>query len=125
MGTGICMDINWKDFEEGKHDQKPLALTQVLYKTELLIFSSAWTIREEEIKPETRSETINYWAWRLDPIIKSQLGKFHFLCANRVGKEKQTNFVGTSCVLELRPSPCLHAALDCTQRKCLRHKIDI
>lgn len=25
VGTGICMDINWKDFEEGKHVNMELA----------------------------------------------------------------------------------------------------
>ena len=24
VGVAICMDINWKDFEEGKHDETPL-----------------------------------------------------------------------------------------------------
>ncbi len=111
------MDINWKDFAEGQHENFELAKFQIQEKTQLLIFSSAWTIREEEIQKDTGKDTLNYWAWRLTPLIESKaVPQFTFLCANRVGKESGQNFIGTSCVLQLRPSCGLVATLGCKEQ---------
>ena len=62
-------------------------------------------IRDYKLQANTSKITLNYWAWCLS-LIDSNLNmhKFTFICANSVGKEFDTTFVGTSCILELRPS---------------------
>ena len=41
-GVGICMDINMKDFEEARYQERKLADAQVAEKTQMLIFMTAW-----------------------------------------------------------------------------------
>jgi hypothetical protein len=57
------------------------------------LFSSAWTGDEVKTEKDSVNDTLEYWVWRLDKIIKEpSVQKFTFICADRVGKEKETKF---------------------------------
>jgi hypothetical protein len=51
------------------------------------------------------NETLNYWANRLLPIIedKQDIKPVYFICSNRVGFEEGTGYMGSSCILKLKP----------------------
>ena len=111
-GFGICMDINWKDFEQARilRDEAVLADHQIAHDNQLLIFVAAWCdpTPNKEVADESdeMSETFNYWASRLVKVARSKTMSnrpFHFICSNRVGVEKSIMFVGTSCAIQLRP----------------------
>ena len=84
-----------------------LADYQVREKTQLLLWSTAWVIEEQnEIDffkdklDQLSLYNINYWAERLDPIVKSQ-GKqpFYLIASNRAGLEGTSMFIGSTCTM--------------------------
>lgn len=91
-----------------------------------MIFSSAWT--DPNTHPEDKkriSETLGYWAWRLGPICESALANFYFICSDRVGTEKETTFMGSSCFIQLRPTMRVMENLGVKQQAILRRKVDL
>ena len=71
------------------------------------MFSSAWTSSEKYPSDQkATTDTINYWGSRLGPIIDDKTTKDHcyFICSNRVGVELEEQYMGSSCILILRPS---------------------
>jgi predicted amidohydrolase len=72
VGSGVCMDINWKDFKEGHSHEKFLADFQVANGTQLLLWSTAWVIEGQADIDFFKGKldqlslyNINYWAERL------------------------------------------------------------
>ena len=61
------------------------------------------------------SETINYWALRLRPLLGQ---KSYFVCADRVGMEGITTFCGSSCHISLK-EPALLGNLDAAEESVL------
>jgi protein N-terminal amidase len=107
------MDINPNDFKSS-FDEYEYANHVVENESELVFFSCAWCDFEP---PETDTyPTIAYWAARLTPIIQNlHKGTYpqkncYFLCANRIGNENGTFFVGASCVLSLKEPQILAQA---------------
>lgn len=115
---GICMDINPYEFE-APFEAYELARFCAAEEVELLLFSSAWCNRHPEEPPELAQapdgrETLEYWASRLQPLIRRRDGggmprRAYFVCADRVGVEHGTTFCGTSCVLSLAEPAVLGA----------------
>jgi predicted amidohydrolase len=80
----------------------------------LILFSSAWLDPNSYPNDQTATfETINYWANRLIPIIKDTKSKepCYFVCSNRVGTELGETYMGSSCIMKLRPQVELVANL--------------
>ncbi|RMX64270.1 hypothetical protein DD238_005371 [Peronospora effusa] len=113
ISFGICMDINPDDFkapflayEFGSHVAEK--------QSDLVLFACAWNDFEaHDFEPYS---TLSYWVQRLSPVIdalaKAEYSKrnCHFLCANRIGTENGTFFVGASCVISLKePAVIAHA----------------
>ncbi|RLN64943.1 hypothetical protein BBJ28_00009896 [Nothophytophthora sp. Chile5] len=105
ISFGICMDINPDDFkapfsayEFGSH--------VVTHASDLVLFACAWN--DFEPHDVTPYRTLSYWGQRLSPVIDAlandAYGKpnCHFLCANRIGSENGTFFVGASCAMSLK-----------------------
>lgn len=50
---------------------------------------------------------MNYWLWRLYPLVNRKENpvtrKFVFLCADKVGKDDKTTYVGTTCAIKVNP----------------------
>ena len=110
-GVGICMDVNWKDFDMSLIQEKKLADHQVANETQMLIFLSAWCNPEPNYQvtdeAEEISSTVNCWADRLFPIVMSKRtnpNPFYLVACNRTGVEKTVLFLGSSVVLKLRPN---------------------
>jgi protein N-terminal amidase len=113
ISFGICMDINPNDFtapfeayEFGTHAAK--------HASDLVLLSCAWCDFEP---PDVETyPTLSYWAERLSPIIDALRNReyakanCYFLCANRIGSENGTFFVGASCAMSLKePALLAHA----------------
>jgi protein N-terminal amidase len=112
-GIGICMDINYKDFED--FWQFEMAEYCRDNQIELVLFPTAWTLQGEEevdVERETkeRDELYNYWTMRMLPHCSArwQLRKdvgarneseWVFAAADRCGKERETCYKGLSCVM--------------------------
>ena len=122
--VAICMDINYR--LKVDYFEFPLAHYLVKEKTELLLFPTAWTLKEGEgLNPEDEQkemqEQINYWAMRLlphcddywgldrcvgkviDGVEQRNSNEWIFVAADRVGRDNKTTFKGTSCVLKFNP----------------------
>ena len=104
---GVCMDINPWEFR-APFDAWELARA-ALHATppcSMLLFSSAWCDRNPEDPPDyvpppiDADDTLSYWAARLRPLAEAPT-PFFFVCADRIGREGQTNFCGCSCVMQL------------------------
>lgn len=72
----------------------------------MIIFSAAWL--DPNVYPNDEKatfETLNYWANRLIPIIKDKkdIKPCYFVCSNRVGTELGENYMGSSCIMKLKP----------------------
>lgn len=91
-----------------------------------MIFSSGWTDPNNNPDDKKRIyETLNCWAWRLTPIIESQMPKFTFICSDRVGKEKETSFIGSSCFIQIQPKVDILGHLNHKEQNLLRMKVDL
>lgn len=126
ISFGICMDINPHEFT-APFDAFEFATQVVTHGSDLVLFSCAWCDHDRE---ETETyPTLSYWATRLTPVVRAlQRRTFakracHFLCANRVGDENGTHFVGASCAMSLE-EPALLAHASRTEECVLRVTID-
>ena len=104
----ICMDINPKQFK----DPTEFKLAEFCKNEEIdaLFFVSAWLDSEVgKIGKESIQKTINYWLYRLYLLLQSDedksryTRKWAFFCSNRVGKEDDNTFTGSSCVVKGNP----------------------
>lgn len=114
ISFGICMDINPHEFT-APFDAFEFATHVVAHGSDLVLFACAWCDHD---RTETETyPTLSYWATRLTPVVRAlQERAFakpacHFLCANRVGDENGTLFVGASCAMSLEePAVLAHAS---------------
>lgn len=115
-GLGICMDINYKDFENFfEFELGEYGRDQDL---DCLLFPTAWTVSgETELSenPEIECEELYcYWQTRLLPMLNSSLTlprgpkiwprlekEWVFAAADRVGREDETLYKGFSGVMVL------------------------
>jgi len=101
----ICMDINPWEFR-APFDAFELAHAALQAGAGVLLFSSAWCDRSPDDPqdyappPIDAGDTLSYWAARLRPLLEAPEVR-HFVCADRVGCEGETNFCGCSCVMQL------------------------
>lgn len=108
--VAICMDINCYEFQD--NGQFELANFMKKEQADALFFIAAWKDSNELQTGEGIKEMLNYWIYRLSPLISSDKNKkniedlykrFAFFCAGRVGKEESTVFTGCSCALKFNP----------------------
>lgn len=104
----ICMDINPYEFK----DTNEFGLAEFCKKEEIdaLFFLCAW-LDNEPGNPGAGviKGMINYWIYRLYLLMQDKSDptryqrKWAFFCANRIGKEGDTTFLGCSCALKCNP----------------------
>lgn len=107
--VAICMDINPYEFRD--NSEFKLADFCRDSKIDALFFLSAWGDHEpENNKPTAIEGAINYWLYRLHPLMKSKNSgdnryerPWAFYCVDRVGKEDDTTFIGCSCTVKANP----------------------
>ena len=109
--VAICMDLNCYEFQD--NGQFELAEFCKKEQADALFFLSAWKDSDEKTaNGDSIKEMLNYWIYRLSPIISSDKNqkieeksykRWAFFCADRVGKEEDTVFVGCSCALKFNP----------------------
>jgi protein N-terminal amidase len=90
VGVGICMDINPYQFKTD-FNAFEWATFQDTHKSKILLLSNAWLKQENETRTDLTivSETIQYWAMRMSPLIKSSIGTDIIVCiSNRTGIER-------------------------------------
>lgn len=105
ISFGVCMDINPHEFT-APFEAFEFASNVVAHGSDLVLFACAWCDHDPD---ETETDgTLSYWAVRLTPITRAlRSGAFakqhcYFLCANRIGEDNGTQFVGASCAMSLR-----------------------
>lgn len=118
LGLGICMDINPCEFTAPFEDYE-LATHWKVSQADLMAFSTNWTSSRPDEDPK---QLINYWALRLTPVLEDAHKAAFFLAADRVGSEKGTAFMGSSCIVQTRP-PKLLASLDKTSEGLLQRSV--
>ena len=107
------MDINPYQFKS-PYEKMEFANYHRAENNSMILFSSAWldpnTYKNDK---EATMETINYWANRLIPLVKDTVDQkpCYFVCSNRVGSEAGDNYMGSSCILKLKPGVELVANL--------------
>lgn len=99
IGVGICMDLNPYEFKApfSKCEFGNFCLKS---EVELIVFMANWILRDKPSEEKTM-EIINYWISRLAPILKKSTKKVYLCTSNRIGKENETSFIGSSCILQL------------------------
>jgi len=102
---GICMDLSPDRFE-APFDAYELSSFAAKHNAEMMICSMAWISSTPVPDPHhtesgkswgETADVINYWAMRCVPFWK--LEDRSFVTCNRVGKEGDTIFTGTSCAI--------------------------
>ncbi|GAA5981655.1 hypothetical protein JCM10908_004551 [Rhodotorula pacifica] len=119
----ICMDLNMPTFES-PFDKFELATFASENEADIVVGSMAWLDSEPPLETDSREkdsresrdgedlasqwedvrDVISYWVLRLSPLLGSGAA---FVCANRVGREGDVVFTGSSCALELSDRPCV------------------
>ena len=101
VGFGICMDVNPYQFK-APFDKFEFANYQLQAKSNILLMSMAWLTPGTPITSETIPNALNYWAVRLSPLIEKSTQPVLVCIANRTGTERDTRFIGCSCVLLIK-----------------------
>lgn len=106
--VAICMDINTYKFLD--HTKFELADFCQSENVDALFLSCNWIDSDPSKQgKDAITQNINYWLYRLyklleDPKDKTRYTrKWAFFCANRVGKEENTTFCGSSCSVRCNP----------------------
>lgn len=112
-GIAICMDIQYKDLDMSLKDSKKLAHYQTENETQMLIWLTAWTgVDPKRVQEGDFSETQltakwnSHWVDDLEPVTRSgeqSANPFYFVACNRIGVEKTGMFIGSSCIVKIRP----------------------
>ena len=114
ISFGICMDINPDNFES-PFTKFEYASHVVANASDLVLFACAWC-ESDPVDTTDTFPTLHYWAARLTPIIEALHRDAYpkdncvFLCANRIGTENGTFFVGASCAMSLKEPKVLASA---------------
>ncbi|BGP24529.1 hypothetical protein Rt10032_c03g1354 [Rhodotorula toruloides] len=120
LAPAICMDLNPPRFD-APFDKFEFGEFAAREKVDVLVVSMSWLdseppleqteeeSKEEKADWEETSQVMSYWVLRLNPLLRSGAA---VVCANRIGREGDTVFTGSSAVIELgdRPSVVAHAS---------------
>ncbi|KAJ8295121.1 Protein N-terminal amidase [Rhodotorula toruloides] len=124
LAPAICMDLNPPRFD-APFDKFEFGEFAAKEKVDLVVVSMAWldseppleqagggegeTSKEEKDDWEETNQVMSYWVLRLNPLLGSGAA---VICANRIGREGDTVFTGSSAAIELgdRPSVVAHAS---------------
>ncbi|BGP39909.1 hypothetical protein JCM10450v2_003885 [Rhodotorula kratochvilovae] len=109
---GICMDLNEKDFAPTR--EYALASFAARERADVLVVAMSWLDSEPPLAGENDGEerddwvevrdTLSYWVMRCAPLLGSGAA---LVAANRVGREGETVFTGSSCAVELGDRPAV------------------
>ncbi|GAA5960396.1 hypothetical protein JCM21900_003539 [Sporobolomyces salmonicolor] len=124
LAPAICMDLNPKDFV-APFEAFEFASFAKQEEVDIVACSMSWldsepprATAEEGEEEEGRTEwekvhrTLGYWVMRMEPLMESGVA---FVGCNRVGREGDTIFTGSSCAIELQDRPTV--VKYATQRK--------
>ncbi|GAA5891333.1 hypothetical protein JCM5296_006902 [Sporobolomyces johnsonii] len=113
LAPAICMDLNPKDFV-APFEAFEFASFAKREEVDVVACSMSWLDSEpprgahEEEDEGGRTEwdkvhrTLGYWVMRMEPLMESGVA---FVGCNRVGREGDTVFTGSSCAIELQERP--------------------
>jgi protein N-terminal amidase len=130
-GHGICMDINPKQFKS------PFGLFEFgtyhcEQETDILLLSMNWLfdLNPCDLEPnklrEEEMQLMNYWAFRLSPLIKNKKKPTVVCISNRIGLEENVQFAGTSCILHIsNQKVSLIGHLTAIEQSCLVCDLDL
>ena len=107
VGVGICMDINPYEFTAPFRDYE-LASYWRDQDVDLCIFCTNWTRGDGD---NSSIGLLNYWLSRMVPLLEREKNSY-FIAADRIGLERGTGYMGTSCILKLGRNLKLLKALD-------------
>ncbi|KPV75447.1 uncharacterized protein RHOBADRAFT_53422 [Rhodotorula graminis WP1] len=111
---GICMDLNERDF--APTSENALATFARDERADVLVVAMSWLDSEPPIEDEHEGaeetgdewddvrDVISYWVVRCMPMLGSGAA---LVAANRVGREGDTVFTGSSCAVELGDRPAV------------------
>lgn len=74
---------------------------------------------DDDVKTQV---AITYWLNRMIPItqkVEQAQRNTYFIMCNRVGNEFGNDFVGSSCVIKLKPRVEFHEYLSCTEENAI------
>ncbi|GAA5835639.1 hypothetical protein JCM11251_002984 [Rhodosporidiobolus azoricus] len=114
LAPAICMDLNPYRFE-APFEAFEFGTFAAEQQVDVVVASMSWldseppnADQEEEEKDGNEWEkvkpTLGYWTLRLDPLLGSNAA---LVCANRIGREGDTLFTGSSCAIELGNRPAV------------------
>eukprot|EP00831_Metopus_contortus_P079098 TRINITY_DN7799_c0_g1_i5.p2 TRINITY_DN7799_c0_g1~~TRINITY_DN7799_c0_g1_i5.p2 ORF type:complete len:223 (-),score=37.50 TRINITY_DN7799_c0_g1_i5:121-789(-) len=102
IGLGICMDINPYEFKV-PFEAFEYATFHCKNSVDILAFSTNWNgvapLSTGQVK-----DVQDYWMSRLKPF-QDEKKLCYFLAANRIGAERSSIFLGSSCAFRLGASP--------------------
>ena len=119
-GLGICMDINPYEFT-APFSKFELASYWKSQNVDLCVFCTNWTSSGPD---DTSENLLRYWVSRLAPLIRSPKSTY-FIAADRIGLERGTGYLGTSCVIRLDQDCELLAALTKTSEGILEYSLHL
>lgn len=98
VALGICMDINPYDFKSdfNEYEFGNFCLKQ---NVDMVILVANWLLNSSNKDKEIVIEAINYWLYRLYPILYNE--NIYFCVSNRIGEEVGVRFTGCSCIVKL------------------------
>ncbi|GAA5959708.1 hypothetical protein JCM3765_007246 [Sporobolomyces pararoseus] len=129
----ICMDLNGKTFERKDLEKLEYSNFVTREKVDLVIASNAWLdseseqLEEEQVSSSSDTPTttlvgernswenvkglIGYWVYRMSTNLEGEPG-VGFVVSNRIGREGDCIFAGSSCIIELgdKPTVLKHAS---------------
>ncbi|GAA5901517.1 hypothetical protein JCM6882_006302 [Rhodosporidiobolus microsporus] len=115
LAPAICMDLNPYRFT-APCEAFEFGTFAAQEKVDIVVASMAW-LDSEPPNPDDKTvgmeeedgndwervkRTLGYWVMRVDPLLDSGAA---LVCANRVGREGETVFTGSSCAIELGDRP--------------------
>ena len=68
---------------------------------DLICLMANWILSPSSLSDEDRViRNINYWLDRLTPVVNKSKKLVYFAVSNRIGKEKDTEFCGSSSIIQ-------------------------
>ena len=120
VGLGICMDINPYQFK-APFEKYELANFWKESDVDLCVFCTNWTSGGLD---DTSQGLISYWLSRLKPLLEGKKNRY-FLAADRIGEERGTRYMGTSCVIKLCKRYKVLEYLNISSEKVLYYKLTL
>lgn len=118
LGIGICMDLNPYEFI-APWEAMEFSTFCFEKQVDLILFLTNWLDNEPNKNSDKEiMRQINYLVARLEPFLTKKIKRnVYFLAANRCGKERETDFIGCSCVVRMGGGSSRPALIDNLNKK--------